>query len=49
MNKRFKETRFAAGANRQYMMEIEKTGITWDEFIDISLEAMKEIADKIGL
>lgn len=49
VNKRFKETRFAAGANRQYMMEIEKTGISWDEFIDIALESMREIADKIGL
>lgn len=49
VNKRFKETRFASGANRQYMMEIEKTGITWDEFIDISLESMREIADKLGL
>ena len=49
VNKRFKETRFAAGANRQYMMEIEKTGISWDEFIDIALESMREIADEIGL
>jgi predicted hydrolase (HD superfamily) len=49
VNKRFKEARFAAGANRQFMMEIEKTGITWDEFIDISLEAMKGVADEIGL
>ena len=49
VNKRFKETRFAAGANRQYMMEIEKTGISWDEFIDIALESMREVADKIGL
>ena len=49
VNKRFKETRFAAGANRQYMMEIEKTGISWDDFIDISLEAMREVADEIGL
>jgi predicted hydrolase (HD superfamily) len=49
VNKRFKETRFAAGANRQFMMEIEKTGITWDEFIDIALDSMKEIADEIGL
>jgi putative nucleotidyltransferase with HDIG domain len=49
VNKRFKETRFAAGANRQYMSLIEKTGITFDEFIDISLESMKEIADQIGL
>ena len=49
VNKRFKETRFAAGANRQFMMEIEKTGISWDEFIDIALEAMRGIADEIGL
>ena len=49
VNKRFKESRFAAGANRQYMSLIEKTGITFDEFIDISLESMKEIADQIGL
>ena len=49
VNKRFKETRFAAGANRQYMSLIEKTGITWDEFIDIALESMTEIADQIGL
>jgi len=47
--KRYKESRFAAGANRQYMMLIEKTGITWDEFIDIALESMLEIADEIGL
>ena len=47
--KRFNESRFAAGANRQYMMEIEKTGITWDEFIDIALESMLEIADELGL
>ena len=49
VNKRFKESRFAAGANRQYMSLIEKTGITWDEFIDIALESMREIADQIGL
>lgn len=49
VNKRFNETRFAAGANRQYLMEIEKTGISWDEFIDIALESMLEIADEIGL
>ncbi len=49
VNKRYKETRFAAGANRQYMMMIEKTGISWDEFIDIAMESMLEIADEIGL
>ena len=49
VNKRFKETRFAAGANRQYMAAIEEIGVSFDEFIDISLEAMREIADEIGL
>lgn len=47
--KRFKETRFAAGANRQYMSEIEKTGISFDEFVDIAMASMLEIADQIGL
>lgn len=47
--KRYNESRFAAGANRQYMMLIEKTGISWDEFIDISLESMREIAEELGL
>ena len=49
INKRFKETRFAAGANRQFMSLIEKAGMEWDEFVDVSLEAMREIADEIGL
>lgn len=49
VNKRFKETRFAAGANRQYMALIEKTGMDWDTFVDVALESMTEIADKIGL
>ena len=49
VNKRFKETRFAAGANRQFMSLIEKAGMEWYEFVDVSLEAMREIADEIGL
>ena len=49
VTKRFKESRFAAGANRQYMSLIEKTGMSMDEFIDIALESMREIADVLGL
>ena len=49
VSKRFKETRFAAGANREYMMAIEKTGITYDEFIDIALDSMNTIAEQLGL
>ena len=43
MQKRFREHRFAAGANRDYMEAIEFTGMDFDEFIDIALEAMREI------
>ena len=31
------------------MSLIEKAGMEWDEFVDVSLEAMREIADEIGL
>ena len=31
------------------MRLIEKTGMDWDTFIDVSLEAMRGIADEIGL
>ena len=49
IRKRFKETRFAAGANRQYMMAIEEVGIPFDDVAEIALQAMVEIADEIGL
>ena len=47
--KRMKETRFAAGANREAMKAIVKTGISFDEFADISLKAMQDISDDLGL
>lgn len=49
VKKRLKEARFAAGANRQYMSLIEKTGMDMDEFIDIALASMMTIAEDIGL
>lgn len=49
VKKRFNESRFAKGANRQYMMAIEETGISYDDFIPIALNAMIGIADEIGL
>ena len=42
VTKRFKETRFAAGANREYMMHIEKCNIPYAEFAEIALDAMKD-------
>lgn len=43
------ETRLAAGANREAMWAIENTGIEFEDFAKLSLEAMKEIADVLGL
>lgn len=47
--KRMKETRFAAGANREAMWSIEDIGIPFPEFAELALNAMREIADDLGL
>ena len=47
--KRFNESRFAKGANRDYMEMIEFTGLSLDDLIDIALEEMGAIADQLGL
>ena len=49
VRKRIYEKAFAASVNRETIMECEKTGIGLDEFIQISVDAMKEISDEIGL
>ncbi|HDD64902.1 MAG TPA: HDIG domain-containing protein [Firmicutes bacterium] len=46
---RFKEKRFAAGANREQIKECEKLGFSLEEFIEICLSAMKSISDQLGL
>ncbi|MBU1036932.1 HDIG domain-containing protein [Patescibacteria group bacterium] len=47
--KRFKEPRFAAGANRQAIKSIEDINVSLEEFIKIGLTAMQNIADDLGL
>lgn len=47
--KRMDEVRFAAGANREAMRSIEKLGISFEDFAQLSLDAMKEISDILGL
>lgn len=47
--KRMPELRFAAGANREAMWSIEKTGIKFPEFAELALKAMQEISDQLGL
>ena len=44
-----KELRFAAGANREAMKSIEELGIPFNEFAQISLQAMQGISDTLGL
>lgn len=47
--KRFKEKRFAAGADRDQIRSCQEIGIDLKEFIEIGLRAMQEISQEIGL
>lgn len=47
--KRMKEKAFAASVNRDHIRECEKAGIPLPEFAELSVNAMKEISDEIGL
>lgn len=47
--KRMKEKLFAANVSRENILLCEKIGLTLDEFVDIGIESMKSVADKIGL
>jgi predicted hydrolase (HD superfamily) len=49
VTKRMKQTAFAASVNRDTIMECEKIGFSMSDFAKISLDAMKGVADKIGL
>jgi len=47
--KRWKEKRFAAGANREAMARCEELGLTREEFLGIALKAMQGISGELGL
>ncbi|HOJ43819.1 MAG TPA: HD domain-containing protein, partial [Syntrophorhabdaceae bacterium] len=47
--KRMKEKAFAASVNRDNIMECEAIGLSIEEFVQISLDAMKEIREQLGL
>lgn len=49
IRKRMKEKAFAASVNRDHILECEKVGIPLDEFIQLSVDAMREISDILGL
>jgi predicted hydrolase (HD superfamily) len=44
-----KEKAFAASVKRENILECEKIGIPLEEFASLSIAAMSEIADQIGL
>ncbi len=47
ITKRMKETRFAAGADRDAMWSIEEL-MPFPEFAELALNAMKEVSEDIG-
>jgi putative nucleotidyltransferase with HDIG domain len=49
IRKRFKEERFAAGANREQITKCSDIGLELDAFIELGLEAMKGVAGDLGL
>ena len=49
LKKKFKEKSFAAKVPRDSIMQCEKISIKLDRFLEISLKAMQEISDELGL
>ncbi|MDD2716216.1 MAG: HD domain-containing protein [Candidatus Wallbacteria bacterium] len=47
IKKRMKEKAFAKNVSRETIMECEKIGVPFDEFVDLSLAAMGEIQDRL--
>ena len=49
LKKKFKDKTFAAKVDRDVIKEIENLGISLDEFFNMSIEAIKNIKDRVGL
>lgn len=49
LKKKFKDKSFAATCNRDIVKEIEETGLSLDEFFELSIEAIKKIKQEVGL
>jgi len=47
--KRYREKRFAAGADRQAIAECTQLGLSLEEFLALGLEAMQGVAGDLGL
>ncbi|RLG76263.1 MAG: phosphohydrolase [Thermoprotei archaeon] len=49
LKRKFKSKDFARGVSRERIREIEKLGLTLDEFFELGLDALKKIATQLGL
>lgn len=47
--KRYKEKRFAAGANREQIQTCDRLGLTLEDFVGRCLAAMQGISEELGL
>lgn len=49
LKKKFQNKAFAVNCNREIIKEIGKTGLNLDEFFELSINAIKQIKNEIGL
>ena len=49
LKKKFKDKTFAANCNREIIREIEKAGLSLDEFFGIAIDGIKSIKGDVGL
>lgn len=49
LKKKFKSKAFARNCNREFMTEIENTGLELGAFFGLAVKAMQEISDELGL
>lgn len=49
LKKKFKDKKFAAGVNREIVLEIENLGISLEEFFEIAIKAVERIGKDVGL
>jgi len=49
LKKKYKSKAFARNCNREFIAEIENTGLELNGFFDIAIKAMQEIRDELGL
>ena len=49
LKKKYKSKAFARNCNREFIAEIENTGLELNGFFDIAIKSMQEISDELGL